>query len=219
MRAHQLQARQKARLGAPVNSIICVAGMRGHGKSTFVRNALSGVKRILICDALGEHQSIAPAYSGTLAEQLKAFSKETERDTFSRSFLLPADREQQDLAFHLLCRMAYICAARDGRIAFAIEEVDYFSRSNAENPGLNIIIQYGRHAPVDVIYTTRSLVSISRRLTSETDAWILFRQQEPRWLDALADRVGQDVAQAVEQLERFQYVQVDNNGEWRVRSL
>lgn len=200
------------------NAIVAISGMRGKGKTTLLRSILSNISRVLICDTLAEHKEFAPPYEGSLYQQLTEFMSDAEGN-FTRSAYLPVETEKQSFSFELWARMVYAVASQYGRIAFAVEEIDYFSRPNAENDGLNILIQYGRHAQVDLIYTTRSLVSISRKLTSETDTWLLFRQQEPRWLDALADRVGDEIANEVEKLEPFSYIHVRKDGRWEKKQI
>ena len=90
-----------------------------------------------------------------------------------------------------------------------LEEIDYYCSSGFQNFGLNLIVQYGRHGPVNLLWTARNLVKVSRTLTSETDIYILFRMQEPAWLDALAERLGDEVAQEVSTLEKFEYLTVE----------
>jgi hypothetical protein len=53
---------------------------------------------------------------------------------------------------------------------------------------------------VDLLWTGQRFAEIPRRLTSTTDYFVLFGQREPRDLEALADRVGRDVAGRVERL-------------------
>ncbi|MCI0558286.1 MAG: hypothetical protein MN733_07300 [Nitrososphaera sp.] len=193
------------------NSIVCIAGMRGEGKSTFLRRILANLNRVLIIDTLAEHSD----YKTVSQEE---YIKAARSGPFRLRTLIPPQSDEQQQAFETFAKLTFALAQESAsRITLAIEEVDWYSHPSAENPGLNLLIQYGRHGPVDLLYTTRSLVSISRKLTSETDCYILFRQQEPRWLDALADRVGDDVAQEVELLQRYHYVKVTQNV-WSIHS-
>jgi hypothetical protein len=51
-----------------------------------------------------------------------------------------------------------------------------------------------------LVYTGQRFAELPRRLTATTDFFVLFGQREPRDLEALAERVGRDVAEWVERL-------------------
>jgi hypothetical protein len=87
-----------------------------------------------------------------------------------------------------------------GNLVFAIEECPYFSTANSQPRGLDLLSRMGRHSKIDLVWTAQRMAEVSRRHTSATDVFVLFRFDEPRDLDALADRCGSDVALKVSQL-------------------
>jgi len=185
----------------PQNSIIGLSGMRGHGKSTLLRKSLSDQPRVLVIDTLGEHQKgedhagWTKPLEGNIGNNIDSIVA----GRFSRAtVLLPVDEEEQQASFLYYCRAVYAAARRlKETITLVVEEIDWYSQPGWENEGLKLIIQYGRHGPVNLVWTARNIGSVSRKLTSETNHYFLFHVQEPIWIDAMVKRLGANVAEAV----------------------
>jgi hypothetical protein len=162
---------------------------------------------VAVIDTLGEYSEIFPPLPGqlTLAEQVYLFAKWRPESSVQASFLLPP--EHMSTAFNYLCKAAYMA----GNLTLVIEEIDYFSKPTWNEPGLDLLIRYGRHRNVNVIYTVRNLVETSRRLTSQTDAFVIFRIDEPRYLDEIEKRLGVDVAVRVANLGEHEHTIVEIN--------
>jgi hypothetical protein len=199
------------------NSIIGIAGMRGHGKSTILREKVSGLPRVLIIDTLADHGEWAPRLPGGEREQIDAI---TAGKFTCNSVLVPVEEDAQQFLFQAYAKACYASAVQQKQeVTLVVEEVDWYSNPNWENEGLKLIVQYGRHGPVNLVWTARNLGSVSRKLTSETDLYILFSVQEPAWLDALSERLGADVSSEVSGLEQFHYIIVDNRGVVQYRGI
>lgn len=185
------------------NYILGVAGRKGSGKSTFVRQRLPGIERLAIIDTLGEYTADVPAAPGEPWEQVLALAKFRNLEPFRMSFLLPP--HETSAVFDALCRAAYMA----GNCTVVIEEIDYFSKPSWNEEGLDLLIRYGRHANVNIIYTVRNLVETSRRLTSQTDVFVFFNVDEPRYLDGIEERFGPEVSTRVALLENHAYTIVN----------
>lgn len=182
------------------NVIVGVAGMKGHGKSTYLRNMLQDEPALALVDTLGEHSAWCEPFPSPLLEDQVLFLAGPP-PSFRHSFVLPAGKELEP-HFNFLCRAAYI----SGGMTVAVEEVDYFSSSGSDAEGLELLIRYGRHRGVNLVWVARNLVEVSRRLTSQTDAYVLFRTQEPRYIEGLGERLTPEIAREVEQLPQFEYI-------------
>lgn len=202
------------------NRIIGIVGMRGHGKSTLLRELVDGASKMLIIDTLVEHSDpdedalwkALPVLSNSYLDAIHKI----ETNKFDRhALLLPPVQDHQQIVFEYYCKAAFAAAVRYKQpVFFVIEEADWFSNPNWENEGLTLLIQYGRHGPVNLIWTARNIGAVSRKLTSETDAYFLFHIQEPGWLDSLGERLGVDVADRVKLLQPQQYITVKTGGLW-----
>ncbi len=74
---------------------------------------------------------------------------------------------------------------------------------------LGKLIRTGRHRQIDITWTAQRASECARTLTSLTDEFVLFSQTEPRDLDAIAARCGDEVARKVAELGRHDYITWD----------
>lgn len=181
---------------------IAIAGKRGTGKSLYLYQLLADEERLLLVDTLGEHADWTQPLAGEVGEAIDAIAN---AESFRYSFLLSTDEETGAEDFNFLCRAAYL---KGGPTTLAIEEIDYFSNAGWQQPGLDLLCRYGRKPPhnVNLIYTVRNLNETCRRLTSQTNLYVLFRLDEPRYRDALADRLTDDIAQQISELPPLHYI-------------
>lgn len=181
------------------NLIIGISGVKGYGKSTYLRELVGDESSLAIVDTLGEHTDWCPVCPGdSLKEQIEMLAEPPEE--FQWSFMLnPSDAESH---LDYLCKAAY----RAGGLTFVLEEADYFSSANRDCEGMELLIRYGRHRGINLVWVTRNLVEISRRMTSQTDVFVMFRTQEPLYIEKLAKRMTPEVALEIQNLPRFEYV-------------
>lgn len=183
------------------NYILGVFGRKNSGKSTFVSERAAGIPRLGVIDTLGEYSQIFPPCPGALPEQVLMLSQN--QAPMQYSYLLPP--QHFATAFNYLCKAAYM----GGNLTLVIEEIDYFSKPNWNEEGLDLLIRYGRHRNVNVIYTVRNLGETSRRLTSQTDYYVAFRVTEPLYLDAIAERLSDDAALRIANLGEHEHIIVE----------
>lgn len=140
-------------------------------------------------------------------------------EKFQWSFMLNPDFKtdtNDELHFASLLKAAYMA----GDMTLVIEEIDNHCSAQYTPPALKIIVDYGRHRSLDIVWLTRNLPDVSRKLTSQTDLWVLFKQSEPLYLKKLGERFSDEVVSAVESLPKFRYVILDQEtGEWEERAL
>jgi hypothetical protein len=181
-------------------NVICgISGLKGYGKSSFLRELVRSENSLVIVDTLGEHSDWCPRCPGdSIREQVALLSEPPE--SFQWSFLLTPGKAEEHLDY--LCKAAY----RAGDLTFVLEETDYFSSANSDCAGVELLVRYGRHRGINLVWVTRNMSEISRRLTSQTDTFVLFRMTEPLYIDALSKRVSPEIALEVERLPQFEYI-------------
>lgn len=188
------------------NVIAGISGQKGHGKSTYLRELVAEEKSLVVIDTLGEHREWCPECPGrSIAEQVEMLAEPP--DAFRWSFMLAPDKAEEHLDW--LAKAAY----RAGDMTFVLEETDYFSSANSDAEGVDLLTRYGRHRGINLIWVTRNMAHISRQLTSQTDAFVLFRQSEPIYIDTLAKRVSPEAAAEVSQLPKYEYLIVPKSVE------
>jgi len=183
------------------NLIVGISGEKGAGKSTLLRHLARDEPALALVDTLGEHEAWCPRHPGSPRQQIIDLAEPPE--TFAWSFLLDSNSPKAEAAhFNALARAAY----RAGDLTFCIEECDRYSKAGSDLPGLKILYDYGRHRRVNVVWLTRNLDAVSRRLTSQTDVFYFFRQTEPLYIGGIEDRVGPEIALEVQKLPKFHYI-------------
>ena len=93
-----------------------------------------------------------------------------------------------------------------GGMTLAVEEIPFLCTPNSVPPALDRIVRLGRHRWVNLIYTGQRMAEMARRLTAATDVLILFQSTEPKDIEGIADRCGNDVAQQVVELPMHGYL-------------
>lgn len=173
------------------NKILGVVGRKGSGKSTALREILSCRARVVLFDTMGEHTSWIPNSFRDVDQCIDYLFDSEKKERFACSLLGGDESDLNDL-----CRAVF----DTGSLCFAVEEIPYFSTANSQPEGLDLLSRMGRHAQVDLVWTAQRMAEVSRRLTSATDCFVLFKLTEPRDVEALADRCGQEIAQRVREL-------------------
>jgi hypothetical protein len=93
-----------------------------------------------------------------------------------------------------------------GRMIYAIDEVDRVTNSNFAPPGLDYLINQGRHVQVSLAVTSRRPAQIPRELTSQAHLFYIFRNTEPRDLAYLEQYVGSQAAARIRDLAEYDYL-------------
>ncbi len=181
------------------NLIIGIPGMKGYGKSTYLKELVEDESSLVIVDTLGEHKDWCPECPGeSIREQVEMLAEPPEE--FRWSFMLnPSDSESH---LDYLCKAAY----RAGGMTFVLEEADYFSSANRDCEGMELLIRYGRHRGINLVWLCRNVVEVSRRLSSQTDVYVMFRTAEPLYIEKLAKRLSPELALEIQSLPRFHYL-------------
>lgn len=183
------------------NVVIGIAGKRGSGKSTILKSIALTAPRLLVWDLLGEHRWCPNALHN--ATEISAFvSWAHGRERFAAR-VVPEDTS--DDTFEALCQLAY----REGRLLLVVEEVAMISKPNWLPASFDKVVRLGRHRGVSVAWTTQRLSEVARRLTSTTDAFLLFFHHEPRDVEAIQQRCGVAVADVVSGLGKHNFVSWD----------
>jgi hypothetical protein len=187
------------------NRIVAVIGRKGSGKSTMLAERLKTVDRLVVFDPLGEHcgkKGWLPNEIDSLPELENFFRWNRKRGHFAAGYV-PGEELEEEVE-----GVAKILYQR-GNLVFGIEEVPLICSPSYLPPVLGKLIRTGRHRQIDITWTAQRASECARTLTSLTDEFVLFSQTEPRDLDAIAARCGDEVARKVAELGRHDYITWD----------
>lgn len=187
------------------NRIVAVIGRKGSGKSTMLSERLKTADRLVVFDPLGEHcgrKGWLPNEISALPELETFFRWNRKRSQFAAGYV-PGENLEEEVE-----GVAGVLYQR-GNLVFGIEEVPLICSPSYLPPVLGKLIRTGRHRQIDITWTAQRASECARTLTSLTDEFVLFSQTEPRDLDAIAARCGDDVADRVAELGRHDYITWD----------
>jgi hypothetical protein len=186
------------------NEIIGIVGRKGSGKSRLFAALLRGCDRLILFDPMAEHGYWCPNLIHTEDRLNDFLFKHTldGRKTFAGRFV-PQDDPREE--FEPFGRMVY----DRGYLTLGVEEIGLISQPNYLPKSLDKIVRLGRHRWINLVWTSQRIAEVSKRLTSATDRFYIFRHTEPRDLDALAERCGSGVAERVSELGLHDFVEFD----------
>ncbi len=183
------------RQSQPRNKVIGLVGLRGSGKSTALREIICCRPRLVVVDLMGEHRfGQVVSDFGDAFEVLDLVQR---RENFAVT-IQPGYGDLADVVDEVCDYVFEI-----GNVTLALEEVPHYCTAGSMPEGLDALARMGRHRRVDLVYTGQRFAELPRRLTATTDCFVLFGQREPRDLEALAERVGRDVADRAGQLPLY----------------
>src|SRR5260370_24281597 len=161
-----------------IYGITCFFGKRKSGKSSRMGSLLGAVKRLLLFDGRGasalsqnffakfgfDHVFHQP---GPLREFLRSHLGQPFRVLYQPCMSPPTSLEDHapGLGEHFAAVTQLVIAC--GRMIYAIDEVDRMTTSNFAPPGLDYLINQGRHVRVSLVVTSRRPAQIPRELTSQ----------------------------------------------------
>lgn len=195
-----IQALVPGKMSAEIqNRIVGIIGRKGEGKSTKLEELLASQPRIIVVDPNGEHQwTPNELYS---LDQLRDFFKWNRKRSLWAANFVPGEEIEEDVS-----EASRVIFDSSGHCAAAFDEItEYCSAGHAPKP-FSRLVRRGRHKEIDIFYTSLRFAETPRRLTAQTDRFILFQQAEPSDLDGIAKRCGREVADQVAHLGAHEYV-------------
>lgn len=169
------------------NTIVCVFGRKGEGKTTLVREMLTDFDRITVADTVGQY--------GPGDGCMIRYSRE---ECVTALVALSGQRR-----FRLSCRcvdpedmLAVLHVSYEVPEALVIVEETSLYCSPAHLPNeIARLVRYGRHRSISQFYVSQRPAGVHRDLTSQADLIVSFRQREPRDLAYMRLLVGESADQ------------------------
>jgi len=150
------------------NTVLCVFGMKGSGKSFLVKDIVLDYPRVIAIDNIGEYNlEIVQGREQSIRRIVQASREESYR------LAIRTNSVEEDLQIIKLVGTL-------ANMLLVVEETSKYVTSNYMPEPIEALIRYGRHRAISQIYMARRPSEISRELTANADGIIVFRTQEPR---------------------------------------
>jgi len=185
------------------NSITCVFGRKGSGKTWYIIKLIQNQKRLVIVDTLaeyGEKTNDLPFCKGVIIDDLYSFISylQSTHDKEFRVILRLTDEAEVEKAFETIWTV--------GELLLVIEEVDYYCNPSFISPAFSKIYKYGRHKNLSTIAISRRPYEVNRLLTAQADTVVSFQQREQRDIEYLAKFSDGERAEKLRDLPVGQFI-------------
>lgn len=168
------------------NLITTIAGRKGTGKSTLVRELIEESQRVLVFDTASEYDDEGGKTPKLRCEIIDGWEEGV------RAVAACGKRSRFRLALRAMpdeCMdMLEVAFEIPGTLVVVEEAPWYQSPQNLPRPLARLVLQ-GRHRGIDQIYTTQRAALVHRNITSQSDLIVSFAQVEPLDVDYL-NRIG-----------------------------
>ncbi|AUQ50006.1 AAA-like domain protein [Phaeobacter inhibens] len=174
---------------------IGVWGASGSGKSSYVKKAIKGRKRMVVFDPLAEYGTLCNVTVNTLDDVRKAMRADW--SGFRIAYVPPAGREPLALSglskLLMLAQGPYKKTGKGQGVTLVVEEMNlsFPVHGGAEKaPGFAEICSRGRHFGIEVFGLSQRIAEVSTRFRGNCTETVVLRQQGPRDLKAAEDAIG-----------------------------
>lgn len=189
---------------------IGVWGASGSGKSSYVKKAIKGRKRLVVFDPLDEYGPLCKVKATSLDQVRKAMRANWHG--FTIAYCPPASQEPRTLSS--LCKLLmaaqepYKATGKGAGITLVVEEMNMCFPVNGgaqKSPGFADVCSRGRHYGIEVYGLSQRIAEVATRFRGNCTETVVLRQQGPRDLLAATDAIGGDKA-AVAGLANLDYL-------------
>jgi hypothetical protein len=94
-----------------------------------------------------------------------------------------------------------------GRMIYAVDEIDRVTSAGYAPPGLDYLINQGRHVQVSLECSSRRPAQVPRELTSQAHRFVIFKMTEPADLDYLEKYIGKDARNRLPALHDYHFLE------------
>jgi len=187
------------------NTILCLFGKKGSGKSTLTKEIVREWPRVIVLDTMSEYNEADKFETAWGFRDITELLQSRCDDRRYKLSLQGFDIEEGLTILELCWEIP------DSFIV--IEEAGlYSSPSQLPSPVANLVLR-GRHREISTLWTSQRPASLNRAITSQADVIIAFRQHEERDVHSLKSVLG-DKAEELRNLPDYHIMAYGNRAKF-----
>lgn len=189
-------------------------GMRGSGKTAHIRKVIKPINRLVIFDTLCKDYTDGVTFHSM--PELRNFWLKIYQGDFRMIYRPPVDDENQ-----IIEDIAEICdlCLKTKNLTLVVEELNIIFDKQRPPREFNKMIFGGRDPGVELISAAQRPIGFGRKITSQAQEFCVFVNTEPDDLKYFKEYLGTEAAQAIRNLEKYQYVKWvygDGSRKWEI---
>lgn len=174
------------------NRIVFILGQKGSGKSSYARQRVRELSRVIVLDPMSEYSD------GVVFEDFPSLLEFMERNHLGQFRAICRFRSDEEYLKAIeLCLMI-------GSMWIVVEELNYFITAQSKEKEFLQLFRFGRHYNVSIMAIAQRAAEVPKTFTSQADEIISFRQVEPRDLKYMSQisYIGSEGALRISLLEK-----------------
>ena len=180
-------------------SVTFVTGRRGSGKTTWIKNHVARLSRVLVWDWRGEY-SFPPISTPKILEM---FRSQTFQFTYRPDYTADLPEQFNVLAYCIL----HMQAAQN--FTLIVDEAYMVCPQNSEGE-LGKMIRLTRPKNINLIVSSQRPCLVPGVFRSESDQFIIFHLHNPADVYLIRSIFGEHAAEKVSHLHKFQYLNLSH---------
>lgn len=182
-------------------------GMRGSGKTAHIRQVIKPINRLVIFDTLGKDYTDGVMFYDM--PELRKFWRKIYRGDF-RMIYRPRVDLDDDQIIEDIAEICDLCLKTEN-LTLVVEELNIIFDKQRPPREFNRMVFGGREPCVETIGAAQRPIGFGRKLTSQAQEFCVFVNREPDDLKYFKEFLGTEAAQAIRNLEKYQYVKWNFN--------
>ncbi|MBI4360326.1 ATP-binding protein [Candidatus Micrarchaeota archaeon] len=175
--------------------VVVCCGMRGSGKSHFMRSVVKNTPRYVLWDPMREHGSLGMKVESL--DQLRVAMRLNQKIVFQ-------GRTRSQEEFEDVAALVY----KAGGFFLFVDEADQVMPSRKIGPRAKEFIDLGRHRNVGMFCVTRRIADLDKAPVAQVNHLFVFRTIMPQDLEYLRGFIGDDAFKAKD-LSGFRFLHFD----------
>ena len=176
------------------SDVVTITGIRGSGKSYFLKKLMASNSCFLVYDVMQEHNNNGGVIVNNLKDLQYHLSKGHKKIVYRPISI-------STIEFDWICKAVY----RMGNRTLIVEESNRVIESMKITKGTSELIDLGRHRNVGLVCVTRRIAVLDKLPVSQSEHIIVFKTVLPNDIKYLKEFIG-ELAEKASELDGYKFI-------------